>query len=189
MVTKAHAGRPHGDTRHAPGLLVAGNASHHELERHTGLLRGCRHAAVDVSRPMDGKASTTQNSRLLQRSMNWFYRNLARPAGYRSLSDAVAAVLGRVGSARLPVLAGVRVRRLPTQSSVPTSSTSRTSAMSEAARRRARPCCRPPGARLMTFYNALAPAITARHPSWLLFFQDRPVATTPPTPPHARRRR
>ena len=54
----------HGDPRHAPGLLVAGAAPHHELERHLRVLRGCRPAAAGciprwMPRPARHSSSTS----------------------------------------------------------------------------------------------------------------------------------
>ena len=63
--------RDHGDPRHAPGLLVAGAAQHHQLGRHAGLLRGRRHAEVDESVDRCQGRRTTQNTDFYN-GMNWF---------------------------------------------------------------------------------------------------------------------
>ena len=55
---------------------------------------------------------------------------------------------------------------------MPTCSTSRTSATSDGSPPAGQSVLQAAGTRLLAFYNALAPAVTSRNPSWLLLFQD-----------------
>ena len=130
----------HGDSRHAPGLLVAGAASHHELERHTRVLRGCRPAAVDVSH--DGRQGQHDTARRLLQRDELVLSKPRGPAVHAHSRDAVAAPRRRVGSGSAISSRRRQGSPTPKRSSVPTSSTSRTSATSEVALRRDRPSCR-----------------------------------------------
>jgi hypothetical protein len=132
-------------------------------------MRGCRDAALAQSQHRRQGYDDPEH-RLLQRD------ELVLPQHPRPGSDgdpalAVAAVLLRVGPARLPVQPRVRladsaavigadILNEPYWSYVggspPAGQTERQAA----------------DVRLRSFYNAIAPAITNRRPSWLLFFQD-----------------
>lgn len=119
---------------------------------------------------IDAKASTTQNTDFYN-GMNWFYRNVHDPAStvtrltpwqlfysaWNQLAYQFSPASGYPDSA---AVIGADILNEPYFSYVggspPAGQTVRQAADS----------------RLRSFYNAIAPAITNRRPSWLLFFQD-----------------
>ncbi|UDY36949.1 PKD domain-containing protein [Dermatobacter hominis] len=118
----------------------------------------------------DGKATTTQNTDFYQ-SMNWFFRNLHDPLAtttqqtpWQLLSaawDKLAYEFSPAsGFAAADAVVGADVFNEPYFSYVGGSPPAGQSVLQAA------------GARLKTFYEAIGPAITARNPGWLLFFQD-----------------
>ena len=103
--------RNHGDPRHAAGLLVARSAQHHQLGRQSGLLRGLRHAEVDV--PIDRRqAGNHAEHRLLQRHELVLPQH-PRPDGDRDPGHPLGPVRRRVADALLRVLGGFGLSRLP----------------------------------------------------------------------------
>ncbi len=118
----------------------------------------------------DAKASTDQNVDFYN-GMNWFFRNLHDPAAtvthatpWQLLSaawDQIAYQFSPAsGFADYQAVVGADLFNEPYISYVGGSPPAGQTVLQAA------------GARLQTFYNAIAPSVTARNPSWLLFFQD-----------------
>ena len=118
----------------------------------------------------DNKATTTQNTDFYQ-SMNWFFRNMHDPLAtttHQSPWQLLYAAWDKLayefspasGFAAADAVVGADVFNEPYWSYVGGSPPAGQTVLEAA------------GARLKTFYEAIGPAITARNPSWLLFFQD-----------------
>ena len=119
---------------------------------------------------MDAKASTTQLVDFYN-GMNWFYRNLADPLSSLThatpwqLFGAAWDQLGyqfspASGFAASDAVIGADILNEPYFAYVGGSPPAGQTTLQAAARAG------------QAFYTALAPALTGRHPSWLLFFQD-----------------
>jgi PKD repeat protein/aryl-phospho-beta-D-glucosidase BglC (GH1 family) len=118
----------------------------------------------------DGKATTTQNLDAYQ-SINWFFRNLHDPlvtttqatpwqllgAAWDKLSTEFSA---SSGFAAYDAVVGADIMNEPYWSYVGGNPPAGQTVLQAS------------GARLKTFYEAMAPYITNRNPGWLLFFQD-----------------
>jgi len=118
----------------------------------------------------DGKTTTTQNTDFYQ-SMNWFFRNMHDPLAtttHQTPWQLFAAAWDKLayefspasGFAASDAVVGADVFNEPYWSYVGGSPAAGQSVLQAA------------GARLKAFYEAIGPVITARHPAWLLFFQD-----------------
>ncbi len=119
---------------------------------------------------MDAKSSTSQTVDFYN-GMNWFYRNVHDPlstvtrATPWQLLSAAWDHLGyqfsaSSGFADHAAVVGADILNEPYFSYVGGSPPAGQTVLQAA------------GARLRAFYDAMAPAITSRHPQWLLFFQD-----------------
>jgi aryl-phospho-beta-D-glucosidase BglC (GH1 family) len=119
---------------------------------------------------IDAKASTTQNVDFYG-AMNRFYRNLRDPAStltqaspwqllYSAWDQLSYQFSAQSGFAAADAVIGADILNEPYISYVGGEPPAGQSVLQAA------------GSRLVTFYDALAPAITNHAPTWLLFFQD-----------------
>ena len=136
MVTKAHAAGlmvildMHQDYW-SPALHTSRTGT---ARRATARGSACRAGCTRRSTP---RPATTQNVDFYN-GMNWFYRNIQDPLSTVTHATPVAALLRRVGPDRLPVLAGVGLRRLARGGRCRHPQRAVLSATSAAAHRRAR---------------------------------------------------
>ncbi|MGZ6779536.1 MAG: cellulase family glycosylhydrolase, partial [Mycobacterium sp.] len=119
---------------------------------------------------IDAKASTTQNTDFFN-AMNQFYRNVRDPAStltnaspwqllYSAWDQLAYQFSPQSGFADASAVVGADILNEPYFSYVGGNPPAGQTVLQAS------------GARLVAFYNALAPAITNRNSSWLLFFQD-----------------
>ena len=119
---------------------------------------------------IDAKASTTQNLDFYN-AMNWFYRNIQDPTStitkatpWQLFSSAWSLLSytfsSSSGFADYQAVVGSDILNEPYYSYVGGSPPAGQTVLQAS------------GSRLAAFYNAMAPAITAYNPSWLLFFND-----------------
>jgi aryl-phospho-beta-D-glucosidase BglC (GH1 family) len=119
---------------------------------------------------IDAKAATTQSTDFYN-AMNWFYRNLRDPGStltrtspwglFYSAWDWISySFSSRSGFAAASAVVGADVLNEPYFSYVGGTPPAGQTVLQAA------------GARLATFYNALAPALANWNPTWLLIFED-----------------
>ena len=169
MVTKAHAN----------GLLVIldmhqdyWSPALHHITNWNGTSGYCEGVGMPrwLDPSIDVKAATTQNEDFYN-AMNWFYRNVADPTStlthaspwqlfYSAWDQLSYQFSAQSGFADAQAVAGADILNEPYFSYVGGNPPAGQTVLQTA------------GARLVQFYNAIAPAITNHAPSWLLFFQD-----------------
>ncbi len=118
----------------------------------------------------DGKTATTQNTDFYN-SMNWFYRNVHDPLAtvtratpwqlFSAAWDQLAYQFSPAsGFPAADAVVGADILNEPYYAYVGGSPSAGQTVLQAA------------GSRLRTFYDAIAPSITGRRPSWLLIFED-----------------